>query len=107
MKLKADEIASVIKQEIGRYRAELDVAEVGRVLEVGDGVARIFGLGQAMAGEMLEFQTGAVGLVFNLEENSIGSVVLKRREKRPRMAFSPIRLMMLGSQNGLVAFCLH
>jgi F-type H+/Na+-transporting ATPase subunit alpha len=76
MKLKADEIASVIKQEISRYRAELDVAEVGRVLEVGDGVARVYGLAQAMAGEMLEFESGAVGLVFNLEENSIGAVVL-------------------------------
>ena len=61
MKLKADEIASVIKQEISRYRAELDVAEVGRVLEVGDGVARIYGLASAMAGEMLEFENGAVG----------------------------------------------
>jgi len=76
MKFKADEIASVIKEEISRYRAELDVAEVGRVLEVGDGVARIFGLSSAMAGEMLEFEQGAVGLVFNLEENSIGAVVL-------------------------------
>jgi F-type H+-transporting ATPase subunit alpha len=76
MKFKADEIASVIKEEIGRYQATLDVAEVGRVLELGDGVARIFGLHKAMAGEMLEFQNGAVGLVFNLEENSIGCVVL-------------------------------
>ncbi len=76
MKFKADEIASVIKQEISRYRAALDVAEVGRVLEVGDGVARVFGLAGAMAGEMLEFQNQAIGLVFNLEENSIGCVVL-------------------------------
>ncbi|MFH1748939.1 MAG: F0F1 ATP synthase subunit alpha [Planctomycetota bacterium] len=76
MKFKADEIASVIKQEISQYRKQLDVAEVGRVLEVGDGVARIFGLSKAMSGEMLEFASGAVGLVFNLEENSIGSVVL-------------------------------
>jgi F-type H+-transporting ATPase subunit alpha len=76
MKFQADEIASVIKEEISRYRAELDVSQVGRVLEVGDGVARIFGLSSAMAGEMLEFEQGAVGLVFNLEENSIGAVVL-------------------------------
>jgi F-type H+-transporting ATPase subunit alpha len=76
MKLKADEIASVIKEEIQRYQAALDVAEVGRVLEVGDGVARIFGLSKAMAGEMLEFQSGAIGVAFNLEENSIGAVVL-------------------------------
>ena len=76
MKFKADEIAGVIKQEIGRYRAALDVAEVGRVLEVGDGVARIYGLAHAMAGEMLTFESGATGVVFNLEENSIGTVVL-------------------------------
>jgi F-type H+-transporting ATPase subunit alpha len=76
MKFKADEIASVIKEEISHYRTTLDVSQVGRVLEVGDGVARIFGLPQAMASEMLEFESGAVGLVFNLEENSIGAVVL-------------------------------
>jgi len=77
MKFKADEIATVIKDEIRQYRAALDATEVGRVLEVGDGVARIYGLSQAMAGEMLEFVTsGAVGVVFNLEENSIGAVVL-------------------------------
>ena len=76
MKFKADEIASVIKEEISRYQAQLDVAEVGRVLEVGDGVARVFGLANAMAGEMLEFENGAIGVVFNLEENSIGCVVL-------------------------------
>jgi F-type H+-transporting ATPase subunit alpha len=76
MKFKADEIASVIKEEISRYQAELDVAEVGQVLEVGDGVARVFGLANAMAGEMLQFESGAVGLVFNLEETAIGAVVL-------------------------------
>ena len=76
MKFKADEIASVIKEEISRYQTQLDVAEVGRVLEVGDGVARIFGLSKAMGGEMLQFASGAVGVVFNLEENSIGAVVL-------------------------------
>ncbi len=76
MKFKADEIASVIQEEISQYRSTLDAAEIGRVLEVGDGVARIYGLSQAMAGEMLEFQSGAIGVVFNLEETSVGSVVL-------------------------------
>jgi len=76
MKFQADEIAAVIKEEISRYKAELDVAEVGRVLEIGDGVARIYGLNKAMASEMLEFASGATGVVFNLEENSIGAVVL-------------------------------
>ncbi len=76
MKFKADEIVSVIKREIDQYQKALDVAEIGRVLEVGDGVARIYGLSQAMSGEMLTFANGAVGTVFNLEENSIGCVVL-------------------------------
>ncbi|MFN0137542.1 MAG: F0F1 ATP synthase subunit alpha [Phycisphaerae bacterium] len=77
MKFKASEIATIIKQEITQYKTQLDVAEVGKVLEVGDGVARIYGLSKAMAGEMLEFtQSGATGVVFNLEENSIGAVVL-------------------------------
>ena len=76
MKVKVDEIASVIKQEIAQYKSEIDVSEVGKVLEVGDGIARIYGLGNAMASEMLDFEDGASGMVFNLEENSIGAVVL-------------------------------
>ncbi len=76
MKFKADEIATIIKDEIRHYTSAIDVAEVGKVLEVGDGVARIYGLPNAMAMEMLEFASGAVGVVFNLEENSIGAVVL-------------------------------
>jgi F-type H+-transporting ATPase subunit alpha len=76
MKFKVDEIASVIKEEISQYQGEINVAEVGRVLEVGDGIARIYGLSNAMAGEMLEFENGAMGQVFNLEENAIGAVVL-------------------------------
>ena len=76
MKFQAAEIASIIKQEIAQYKSELDVAEIGRVLEVGDGVAKIYGLSKAMSGEMLEFASGATGVVFNLEENAIGAVVL-------------------------------
>jgi F-type H+-transporting ATPase subunit alpha len=76
MKFKASEIATIIQDEIRQYRTELDVSEVGRVLEVGDGVARIYGLSRAMSGEMLEFASGATGVVFNLEEDTIGAVVL-------------------------------
>jgi len=76
MRFKVDEITSVIKDEIAQYRGEIDVAEVGKVIEVGDGIARIYGLSKAMAGEMLEFENGAIGQVFNLEENAIGAVVL-------------------------------
>ncbi len=75
MKFKPDEIASVIREEIANYRSEIDVAKVGRVLEVGDGIATIYGLSEAMAGEMLLFENGAMGQVFNLEESSIGAVI--------------------------------
>ena len=62
MKIKTDEITSVIKQEIEQFSSELEISEVGRVVEVGDGIARIYGLSRAMAGELLEFDTqeGAV-----------------------------------------------
>jgi len=75
MKFDMDEISSLIRQEIGRYRSRLDVARVGRVLEVADGIARIYGLDNAMAGEMLEFDGGVMGEVFNLEEESVGAVI--------------------------------
>lgn len=76
MKIKVEEIKSIIKKEIEGYKSELDVSEVGTVIQVGDGIARLHGLENAMAGEMLEFQNGAYGLVFNLEEDSIGAVIL-------------------------------
>ena len=76
MKFKVDEITSVITQEIKDYQATADVAEVGTVLEVGDGIARVYGLGNAMAGEQVEFAGGAFGQVFNLEETSVGVVIL-------------------------------
>jgi F-type H+-transporting ATPase subunit alpha len=75
MKFKVDEISSVISQEIEAYRSEVDLTEVGRVLEVGDGIARIYGLTNAMAGEQLEFANGQFGQVFNLEESSVGVVI--------------------------------
>jgi len=76
MKFNADEIASVIQKEIEQYEKKIDVREVGRVLEVGDGIARIYGLSGVMAGEMIEFPGGVMGLAFNLEENSVGAIIL-------------------------------
>ncbi|MGB2820811.1 MAG: F0F1 ATP synthase subunit alpha [Phycisphaerae bacterium] len=103
MKARTDEIASVIREEISRYReqlsrrgalrllsgdmaeaiheevarrsSEVEVAHVGRVLEVGDGIAQVYGLSDAMAGEMLQFENGQMGQVFNLEESSVGAVI--------------------------------
>jgi len=76
MKIKVDEITSVITEEIRQYRSEVDISEVGKVLEVGDGIARVYGLGNAMALERVLFENGASGQVFNLEENSVGVVIL-------------------------------
>src|SRR5437016_9699249 len=77
MRFKADEIVSVLQREIEQYRTQLETREVGKVLEVGDGIARVYGLSGAMAGEMLEFtRTGVRGLAFNLEENSVGDIIL-------------------------------
>ncbi len=76
MKFKADEIASVLQKEIEQYQAQIDVREVGRVLEVGDGIARVYGLSSVMSGEMVEFPNGTTGLAFNLEENSVGVIIL-------------------------------
>src|SRR5437867_8452712 len=81
MRFKADEIVSVLIPEIEHYRTRIDTRETGRVLEVGDGIARIYGLSAVMAGEMIEFtptqHRGAIyGLAFNLEENSVGVIIL-------------------------------
>jgi F-type H+/Na+-transporting ATPase subunit alpha len=76
MKFKVDEIASVLAEEIEQYRNEADLAEVGTVLEVGDGIARVYGLSKARASERVQFANGASGQVFNLETDSVGVVVL-------------------------------
>ena len=76
MKFNADEIASVIQKEIEQYEDRVDVREVGTVLEVGDGIARVYGLSNVMVGEMVEFPGGVNGLAFNLEENSVGIIIL-------------------------------
>src|SRR5215471_9011284 len=76
-RINASEIASVLTAEISQYTQGIDLREVGRVLEVGDGIARIYGLSGAMAGEMVEFKrTGVRGQAFNLEENSVGVIIL-------------------------------
>jgi F-type H+-transporting ATPase subunit alpha len=77
MRFNPNEIVSVLEQEITRERGRLEAQEVGRVLEVGDGIARIYGLSNVMAGEMVEFTRTAVrGLAFNLEENSVSVIIL-------------------------------
>jgi F-type H+-transporting ATPase subunit alpha len=76
MTIKADEITQIIRDQIGDYAIDIDVAEVGTVVSVGDGIAQVHGITRAMATEMLEFPHGVFGLALNLEEDSVGAVLL-------------------------------
>ena len=76
MKFNSDEIAAVIQKEIEQFGSQIDVREVGTVLEVGDGIARVYGLSGVMSGEMVQFPSGVTGLAFNLEEKSVGVIIL-------------------------------
>ncbi len=76
MNLKPEEISSVIKEQIQKYSAELDVSNIGTVIQVADGIARIHGLEKAMQGELLEFPGEVYGMVLNLEEDNVGAVLL-------------------------------
>ena len=76
MDIRADEISKIIRDQIGSYAVEVDVAEVGSVISIGDGIARVHGIERAMAGEMLEFTHGVFGIALNLEEESVGAVLL-------------------------------
>ncbi|HWU39115.1 MAG TPA: hypothetical protein VN203_15810, partial [Candidatus Acidoferrum sp.] len=74
--IKAEEISQIIRQHLASYQGTIDVAEVGTVIEVGDGIARIYGLDRAMAMEMVEFPNGVMGMALNLEEDNVGAVLL-------------------------------
>jgi F-type H+-transporting ATPase subunit alpha len=76
MQIRAEDISKIIRDQIGNFAASVDVAEVGSVISVGDGIARIHGVERAMAGEMLEFPHGVFGIALNLEEESVGVVLL-------------------------------
>jgi F-type H+-transporting ATPase subunit alpha len=76
MNIKAEEISKIIRDQIGSYAVDVDVAEVGTIVSVGDGIARVHGVERTMAGEMLEFPHGVYGIALNLEEESVGAVLL-------------------------------
>src|ERR671937_795024 len=76
MDIKAEEISKIIRDQIGSYTVDVDVSEVGTVTSLGDGIARLHGCERAMAGEMLEFPHGVFGIALNLEEDSLGAVLL-------------------------------
>ncbi len=74
--IRPDEISSIIRQQIEGYNQDAKVANVGSVLQVGDGISRIYGLDKCMAGELLQFEDGSVGIAFNLEEDNVGAVLM-------------------------------
>ncbi|HVM57320.1 MAG TPA: F0F1 ATP synthase subunit alpha, partial [Gaiellaceae bacterium] len=81
MKLRPEEITSILRQRIEQYDVETDLAEVGTVLQIGDGIARIYGLENAVSMEMLELEHGVVGLAFNLEEDQVGAALFGEWEQ--------------------------
>ncbi len=74
--VRPDEVSAILRQQLSNFKSEAELEEVGTVLQVGDGVARIYGLGKAQAGELIEFENGLQGLVLNLEEDNVGAVLL-------------------------------
>ncbi len=75
MEIRASEISKILKEQIADFEAQADVAEIGKVLSIGDGVARVYGLDNVQAGEMVEFQSGVVGMALNLEADNVGVVL--------------------------------
>ncbi|MEH7111093.1 F0F1 ATP synthase subunit alpha [Neobacillus niacini] len=76
MSIKAEEISALIKQQIENYQAEIQVSDVGTVISIGDGIARVHGLDNVMAGELVEFSNGVMGMAQNLEANNVGIIIL-------------------------------
>src|ERR1700722_10962764 len=74
--IRADEITSILRQEIENYERAIDVTEIGSVISVGDGIARVHGLEKVMAGELIELPHDGAGIAMNLEEDQVGSVLL-------------------------------
>ena len=75
MSVQADEISSILKEKIAEFELQTDLTEVGRVISVGDGIAKVYGLDNVQSNEMVEFQSGVKGMALNLEESSVGVVI--------------------------------
>jgi len=103
-KVQADEISSIIKERIGNFELNVDINETGKIISYGDGIAQVYGLNNVMAGEMVEFEDGTRGLVMNLEESSVGVVILgKGKELREGMSVKRLgRLLRVPVGNALL-----
>ncbi|KAL9278016.1 hypothetical protein ACSQ67_024760 [Phaseolus vulgaris] len=74
--IRADEISKIIRERIEQYNTEVKIVNTGTVLQVGDGIARIYGLDEVMAGELVEFEEGTIGIALNLESKNVGAVLM-------------------------------
>lgn len=81
VKIRPNEVSKIIRQQIEKYNQELKIVNVGTVLQVGDGIARIYGLEKVMAGELVEFDEGTVGIALNLESDNVGAVLMGECER--------------------------
>ena len=88
MDIRAAEISAILKEQIANFGTEAEVSEVGRVLSVGDGIARVYGLDQVQAGEMVEFEDGTRGMALNLESDNVGVVIFGDDRHIPKAASS-------------------
>ncbi|MCK5209153.1 MAG: F0F1 ATP synthase subunit alpha, partial [Cyclobacteriaceae bacterium] len=79
--IRPDEVSAILREELSNFKTEAELEEVGTVLQVGDGVARIYGLSNAQSGELLEFDNGTTALVLNLEEDNVGAVLFGESEE--------------------------
>ena len=95
--VRPDEVSAILRQQLSNFKSAAELEEVGTVLQVGDGVARIYGLSHAQSGELIEFENGLQGLVLNLEEDNVGAVLLG---KAPRCA-APTKLPLFRSVRAL------
>ena len=81
MRIHPDEISSILKEKINDFKFEIDISETGKVVQVGDGIARVYGMDNIMAGEMIEFPGGVVGMALNLEEDNVGCILFGETHK--------------------------
>ena len=98
MNLRADEISSLIQKQIEGFEEGIELKETGRVISVGDGIARVFGLRNAMFAELLEFPGGVMGMVLNLEEDNVGAALF---------GIVPLTLGVIAHEGSTVLVCLN
>ena len=76
VEVRPDEVSAILRQQLAGFKSEAELEEVGTVLQIGDGIARVYGLSKVQAGELVEFENGLQGIVLNLEEDNVGIVLL-------------------------------